>query len=146
MDAIRKSLKNPKDIHKSIEELLTSNILLKKELTSFRKENMKRYKDIIKNELEQINGMRFFSGILSINAEDSKTLVLELRKEMTDVCIVIGIELGDRAALTIGISDALVTSKDLNAMAIIQNIAPKINGGGGGQPFFATAGGKKPSG
>ena len=57
-----------------------------------------------------------------------------------------GAEIEGKANLAIIISDELVKQKNLNASAIIREIAKEIEGGGGGQPFFATAGGKKPEG
>jgi alanyl-tRNA synthetase len=59
---------------------------------------------------------------------------------------VIGSENGDKASLVVMVSDRLINEKKLSAAAIIKEISPEINGGGGGQPFLATAGGKNPAG
>ena len=146
LDALRTSLRNPKDIHKSIADILNSNADLQKEVSSFRAESVKGFKNVIKEELESINGVNFIARTLDMNTDDVKTLVHELRKEVEDLFIVIGTSSGSKATLTIGVSDSVVKSKDLNAGKIIREIAKKIQGGGGGQPFFATAGGKNANG
>ena len=146
LDALRSSLRNPKDIHKSVADILNSNSELQKEVSSFRAESVKNYKSAIKSEVESINGVNFIARTLDMNNDDVKTLVHELRKEVEDLFIVIGTEAGGKATLTIGISDSVVKSKDLNAGKIIREVAKKIQGGGGGQPFFATAGGKNAAG
>ncbi len=146
LDALRNSLRNPKNIHKSLADVLDSNSELQKEVSSFRAESVKNYKNVIKSEVEPLNGVHFIARTLEMNNEDVKTLVHELRKEVEDLFIVIGTQSGDKATLTIGVSDSIVKSKDLNAGKIIREIAKKIQGGGGGQPFFATAGGKNAAG
>lgn len=146
LEALRSSLRNPKDINKSISDILDSNAELQKEVSSFRAESIKNFKNVIKDEIEAVNGINFMARTLDMNTEDVKTLIHELRKEVADLFIVIGTQSGDKATLTIGISDAVVTSKNLNAGKIIREVAKKIQGGGGGQPFFATAGGKNASG
>jgi alanyl-tRNA synthetase len=146
LDALRGSLRNPKDIHKSISDLLESNSQLEKEVISFRMDQARNFKQRIKEELETINGVQFYGRELDMNTEDVKTIVHELRKEIDDLCIVVGTKSNDKATLTIGISDQLVKSKGLDAGKMVREIAKNINGGGGGQPFFATAGGKNPEG
>jgi alanyl-tRNA synthetase len=146
LDALRGSLRNPKDIHKSISDLLESNSQLEKEVISFRMDQARNFKQRIKEELETINGVQFYGRELDMNNEDVKTIVHELRKEIDDLCIVVGTKSNDKATLTIGISDQLVKSKGLDAGKMVREIAKNINGGGGGQPFFATAGGKNPEG
>ncbi len=146
LDALRDSLRNPQDIHKSISELIAANSNLEKEVLSFRSESLKSFKAVIKSELEEINGVNFYAREIDMNNEDVKSLTHELRKEISNAFIVIANRSGDKATLTIGISDNLVQSKGLDAGKIVREIAKKIQGGGGGQPFFATAGGKNAAG
>tara|TARA_R110002050_G_scaffold300793_1_gene472800 strand:+ start:5985 stop:8600 length:2616 start_codon:yes stop_codon:yes gene_type:complete len=146
LDALRGSLRNPKDIEKSISDLLDSNSNLEKEMMSFRLDRARGFKQHIKDELEEINGINFHARELDLNNDDVKTMVHELRKEVDDLFLVIATKSGEKATLTIAISDGLVKSKDLNAGKIIRELAKNIKGGGGGQPFFATAGGKDSSG
>ena len=146
LNALRSSLRNPKDIEKSLSDLVSSNSTLEKEIMSFRTERAKSFKQVIKDELEVINGVNFHARTLDMNADDVKTIIHELRKEVEDLFIVVATKSGEKATLTVGISDSLTKSKDLNAGKIIREIAKNIKGGGGGQPFFATAGGKDSSG
>jgi alanyl-tRNA synthetase len=146
LSALRSSLRNPKDIEKSLLDLVSSNSNLEKEIMSFRADRAKSFKQVIKDELEVINGVNFHARTLDMNADDVKTIIHELRKEVEDLFIVIATKNGEKATLTVGISDSLTKSKDLNAGKIIREIAKNIKGGGGGQPFFATAGGKDSSG
>ncbi|MGB0807159.1 MAG: alanine--tRNA ligase, partial [Salibacteraceae bacterium] len=146
LDTLRDSMRNPKDIHKSMVDLIASNGELQKEVSSFRAESVKNFKSVIKEELEDVNGVNFYARVMDMNSDDIKTLVHELRKEVNNLFIVIGNTSGSKATLTIGISDTIVKEKDLNAGKIIREVAKKIQGGGGGQPFFATAGGKNASG
>lgn len=79
-----------------------------------------------------------------MDAQELKTISFSLRKE-ENLALVLGAKSGDKALLSIMLTDDLV-EKGLDASVIIREIAKEINGGGGGQPFFATAGGSKPSG
>ena len=146
LDALRASLRNPKDIEKSLSELVATNSNLEKEMMSFRLDRVRSFKQHIKDELELINGVNFHARELDVNTEDVKAMVHELRKEVDDLFIVIATKSDDKATLTIAISDSVVKSKGLNAGKIIRELAKNIKGGGGGQPFFATAGGKDASG
>jgi len=146
LDALRSSLRNPKDIKKSISDLLSSNSNLEKEMNAFRTERAKNFKQHIKDELESINGINFHARELDINTDDVKKMVHEIRNEVEDAFVVIATKSDNKATLTIGISDSVVKSKELHAGNIVRELAKKINGGGGGQPFFATAGGKNADG
>lgn len=146
LDALRSSLRNPKDITKSISDLLSSNSNLEKEMNAFRTERAKNFKQHIKDELELINGINFHARELDINTDDVKKMAHELRNEVENAFIVIATKSENKATLTIAISDELVKSKGLHAGNMVRELAKKISGGGGGQPFFATAGGKNPEG
>lgn len=146
LDALRSSLRNPKDIKKSISDLLSSNSNLEKEMNAFRMERAKNFKQHIKDELESINGINFHARELDINTDDVKKMVHEIRNEVEDAFVVIATKSDNKATLTIGISDSVVKSKELHAGNIVRELAKKISGGGGGQPFFATAGGKNADG
>ncbi|UTW67402.1 alanine--tRNA ligase [bacterium SCSIO 12643] len=146
LDALRASLRNPKDIKKSISDLLSSNSNLEKEMNAFRTERAKNFKQHIKDELESINGINFHARELDINTDDVKKMVHEIRNEVENAFVVIATKSDNKATLTIGISDSVVKSKELHAGNIVRELAKKISGGGGGQPFFATAGGKNADG
>jgi len=94
-----------------------------------------------------INGIKFIGGKVDIDSADAvKQLAFDLGREADNLFFVAGANIGGKPNLTLYISKELVASRDLNASKIIREIAKEIKGGGGGQPFFATAGGKDLSG
>ena len=102
-------------------------------------------------ELEEkaviINNIRFVSGKLQADsAEVLKNIAYQVRNQSDNTVLVIGSENGDKANLLVMVSDKLIKENNLSAVAIIKEIAGEINGGGGGQTFLATAGGKNPLG
>jgi len=83
---------------------------------------------------------------VDIDAAYVKDLAFAIRNEVTDLFLVLGNVSDDKANLTLMISDNLVEEMKWNASQIIRELAKEIQGGGGGQNYFATAGGKKPEG
>ena len=93
-----------------------------------------------------MNDVKFVSGILDLDVASIKDLAFSLLKEFNNLYLVLGNKAGDKANITIAISDSLISEKNLNAGKIIREISKEILGGGGGQAHFATAGGKNPQG
>ena len=87
-----------------------------------------------------------FRSIQLPSADAIKTLSYELRNSGTNMAVLLGAEIDGKPHLSLIFSDELVQSKGLNASNIIRTISKSIQGGGGGQPFYATAGGKDASG
>jgi alanyl-tRNA synthetase len=75
-----------------------------------------------------------------------KNIAYQVRSASDNTVLAIGSENGGKASILVMVSDKLVKDRKINAVAIIKEIAVEIDGGGGGQPFLATAGGKKPEG
>ena len=88
--------------------------------------------------------MRLIAKEVQMDAEDMKSVSFQLRKE-NNLAMVLGAKAGGKALLSVMLTDDLV-AKGLNANAMIREIAKDIQGSGGGQPFFATAGGVSPEG
>lgn len=139
-------LKNPKDINKAIQDLIDQNSKLQKEIDAMKKEQAKGAKDEILKSKKEINGVNFVSANLAMDAGSVKDIAYQIKGQLENLFLVIGSYEEDKAMLTIMISDNLVQEKGLHAGNIIRELAKEIGGGGGGQPFFATAGGKNPSG
>ena len=133
-----------KDSKKGVEQLITSNKTLEKQIATLKKSNAGNVKEDLLKEAVAVNGIRFIAKEVEMEAEDMKNVSFALRKEES-LAMVLAATVGDKALLTVMITDDLVAN-GMNAGAMIREIAKEIEGGGGGQPFFATAGGAKPSG
>jgi alanyl-tRNA synthetase len=147
INQLRDLLKNPKDIGKSVENLLEENSWLRKELEKTVLEKSSGLKDELAGKAEAINGINFIAQRVALpNAEAVKNLAYNLKDIVPDLFLVLGTEIDGKPGLTVMIADNLVKDKGLNAGNIVRELAKEIHGGGGGQPFFATAGGKNASG
>ena len=133
-----------KDLKKGVEQLITTNKNLEKQITTLKKANAANVKDDLLSSAVEVNGIRFIGQEVEMEAEDMKNVSFALRKE-ENLAMVLAAKLGEKALLTVMLTDDLVAN-GMNAGAMIRDIAKEIQGGGGGQPFFATAGGAKPSG
>ena len=139
-------LKNPKDPLKALSSIQSENTALKKQLDQLLKDKAKNLKGNLESELKDINGVLFLTKKLDLDANSIKTLAFDLGHTFKNLFLVFGAESNGKAILTCYVSKEIVTEKKLNAGTIIRELGKYIQGGGGGQPFFATAGGKKPSG
>jgi alanyl-tRNA synthetase len=146
LDEVSEILKNPKDLVKSLTNLAEENAALRKVASEFAKIKAGHIREDLLKSAEAINGMRFISGKLDLDSEAIKNIAFELRSEGDDIFLVLANETDGKAGLTIAISDELVRAKKLNAGDMIREIAKEIQGGGGGQPHIATAGGKNVAG
>jgi len=133
-----------KDLKKGVEQLITTNKNLEKQITTLKKAIAANVKDDLLNSAVEVNGVRFIAQEVEMEAEDMKNVSFALRKE-ENLAMVLAAKLGEKALLTVMLTDDVV-AKGYNAGAIIRDVAKEIEGGGGGQPFFATAGGANPSG
>jgi alanyl-tRNA synthetase len=114
---------------------------LQKQLSQFEKEKA----DIIKSELlsrvKQVNGINFIAEKIDLDNHMIKDLAFQIRGQIDNLFMVLATDKGGKANISVMISDNLVKEKNLNAGSIVKDLAKEINGGGGGQAFFATAGG-----
>jgi alanyl-tRNA synthetase len=133
-----------KDLKKGVEQLIASAKHLEKQLKQFKKANTGNVKDDLLNSAVELNGIRFIAQEVDMDAEDMKNVSFSLRKE-DNLAMVLAAKVDVKALLTVMLTDDLV-AKGMNAGTMIREIAKEINGGGGGQPFFATAGGTSLSG
>jgi len=145
-NAVKESLKNAKDPVKAITALQDENSTLKKQLEQLLKEKAGSLKGDLKNEITDLNGVNFLAKKIDLDAKGIKDLAHELGGELDNLFLFFGAENDGKATLTCYISKDLVASKDLHAGTIVRELGKHIQGGGGGQPFFATAGGKNPAG
>lgn len=146
LDAISSMLKNPKDVEKAIDDLIQKNQQLTKEIEQFQREKTKEIKAELKTKISEINGIHFLGDVVSLDANSVKDILFQLKGETPNFVGVIGNTEGDKCGLSLIISDNLVESNKWNAAQFIREVSSHIQGGGGGQPFFATAGGKNSKG
>lgn len=126
-------------IHRAIEE----NSELKKKVEEAAKETTARLKDALAKSATEVNGVKVISGVYNVSASVIKDIAFQLRGEIKDnLLFVCGSVENNKPTLTVIISDNLVKDNSLNAGKMIREAAKLIQGGGGGQPHFATAGGK----
>ena len=145
IDELKSLLKSPKNISKTVEDLILQNSKLQKEIEQFKKADEKNIKASILNEIENINGVNFLAKEVALDAGSIKNLAFQLKAEVDHLFLVLGSKVG-KTTLTVAFSNDMVEEKEMNAGKIVRELAKEIQGGGGGQAFFATAGGKKPEG
>jgi alanyl-tRNA synthetase len=135
-------LKNPKDVLKSVQGLLEDNSALQKQIDSMLREKAKGLKLELLTKKQNINGINFIAERIELDSADAiKDLSFDLRNQIDNLFMVLGAEVKGKPSLSVIISDNLVKDKNLNAGAIVRELGKEILGGGGGQPFYATAGG-----
>nr|WP_299073107.1 alanine--tRNA ligase [uncultured Allomuricauda sp.] len=143
---IKDLLNNAQDPVKAVVGLQEENSTLKKQVEQLLKDKAKGLKNELISELEEINGVRFLSKKVDLDAAGIKDLAFEIGGQYSNLFLLLAAEKDGKALLSCYISKELVSEKDLNAGTIVRELGKHIQGGGGGQPFFATAGGKNPSG
>ncbi len=146
LEEIKNGLKNAKDPVKAINNLQEENSALKKQVESLLKDKAKNLKSELIQEIKVVNGVNFLAKRVDLDAAGIKDLAFQLGEEIDDLFLLFGTEQNGKALLSCYVSKNLVKEKDLNAGQIVRELGKYIQGGGGGQPFFATAGGKKPEG
>ncbi|SHJ06767.1 alanyl-tRNA synthetase [Tangfeifania diversioriginum] len=147
LDSIRETVKGSKDILGSVMNLLRENTELSKKIEAFGRDRLKILKANLKSKVLLENGVNIIAEKVDVdNAGMLKDLAFQLKGEADNLFLVLGAEINGKPNLTVMISDELVEEKELNAGQIVREAGKEIKGGGGGQPFYATAGGKDPSG
>ena len=139
---IKATLKNPQDVLKAVVSLQEENAKLSKQIEQFLKEKVKHLKASVASQLKEINGVQFLATQVDLNPEGAKDLAYELGTLGTNIFLVLATVDEDKPMLSCYISKELVATKNLNAGTVVRELGKYIQGGGGGQPFFATAGGK----
>ena len=140
---IQDALKSPKDVLSSVTTLIQQNSDLSKKIEGFQQENLKTVKANLKDKLVTQQGINIIATKVQLdNAALIKDLAFQLKGEIENLFLVLGAEINGRPNLSVMISENLVKEKGLNAGQIVREAGKAIKGGGGGQPFYATAGGK----
>ena len=146
LEEVKSLFKNPQDLPKAVEYIQTENSILKKQLDEFKRLKSKILAEEIKLEIEEVKEISFLAKLVDLDLQSIKDLSFELGKDYENLFMVLGSVSGGKAILSCYISKRLVNKKDLDAGKVVRKLGKYIQGSGGGQPFFATAGGKKPEG
>lgn len=140
---IQEMLKSPKDLKKALEALLLERNELKKEIEALHLKQAGALKTELIQKLQVVNGINLIIEQVQLPSSDAlKKLCFEIKNEVNNVLAIIAAEIEGKPQIAVTIHEELVNSKGLNASILVRELAKEIQGGGGGQPFFATAGGK----
>jgi alanyl-tRNA synthetase len=140
------SLLKTQDVLKSVGQLIEENQLLNKKISQLNSAKAGDLKNDLLKEAEEVNGVRFIAKSVDLDAKAIKNLAFELTKSNDNLLLVLASQVDGKVTLTIALSEKLSQSKDLHAGNMVRELSKEIKGGGGGQAFFATAGGKDASG
>ena len=147
LNSIKELFKNPKDIIKAVENIFLENDKLTKQVAEIAKEKSGNIKDEIIKTISNNNGVNVaFCKIDIPDAGMLRDIAFQVKAQVENLFLVLGTEINGKAHVAVMVSENLVKEKNLHAGNIVKEIAKEINGGGGGQPFYATAGGTKPEG
>ncbi|MEO9477669.1 MAG: alanine--tRNA ligase [Cyclobacteriaceae bacterium] len=143
LDQIKELLKNPKDPIKAVQSLLDEKNQLEKNLYQVNQEKAKGLKSELIKAAIKSEGLNIIVKKVSLPAADVlKQLSFELKNELEGLVLILAADLGGKPMLSVMIDEKLIKEKDMNASQLVRDMASSIKGGGGGQPFYATAGGK----
>ncbi len=146
LNQVKTALKNPQDILKAVHSMQEENAKLAKQIEALVKDKVKNLKASLIAEIQEINGVQFLAKQVDLNPEGAKDLAYELGNLGNNLFLVLATADEEKPMLTCYVSKELVADKNLNAGQVVRELGKFIQGGGGGQPFFATAGGKNVAG
>ena len=143
---LKEALKNPKDVLKGVKTIIDQNKGLQKKLDILGDLIVLSTKENTIQKMTNINGVNFIAEELDFDADNIRKLSQVISQTLDDVFLVFATVINDKPLISVTVSKNLVETRGMNAGAIIRELAKEIKGGGGGQPHFATAGGKDVSG
>jgi alanyl-tRNA synthetase len=146
MEAVKLQLKNPKDLVQSVQALQEENSKLRKELDKVNTQLVQQMTADLESEIQSHKGISLLCKEVNLNAAGMKDALFQIGKTRKDLVAILGSKKEDKPILSCYVSKELVDQGTYQANTIIKEIGQYIKGGGGGQPFFATAGGKHPAG
>ena len=147
LKAVRAFFNNAKDLQGVIQKYIEEHDTMKKEIEQFQAQAVERTKNYLLTEIQTVNGVNVIRRVLDMQPASVKDLVFQLRAAVAPPFLcVIGSVHQDKPQLSIMLSDDMVSDHGLNAGQMVREAAKLIQGGGGGQPHFAQAGGKNAEG
>ena len=146
VSSLKSLVKSPTEPLKAVQQLMDQNADMRKQLEVLNHEKALQLKDELITKVELINGINYLSIRINADANSAKDIAFAMRAKVENLFLVLGSENDGKATLSVLVSDELVATRGMNAGTIVRELAKAIQGGGGGQPGFATAGGKNPVG
>ena len=147
LKAIRSVFNNAKDLQGVIQKYIDEHDTMKKEIEQYQAQAVERAKDQLLAKAREVGGVKVIATQLPVDPQSAKDLAFKLRQAQPDhLLCVIGSVYQEKPLLTVMLSDDMVSDHQLNAGQLVREAAKLIQGGGGGQPHFATAGGKNKDG
>jgi alanyl-tRNA synthetase len=144
---LKELLKAPKDVVKAVQALLDERTALQKQVEALQHEKVQQLKNQLLDKIEAINGhSRLVERVDVPSADALKQLAYDLKAKVDNLAVVLGADINGKPQLAVMLPDSLIQGRNLNAGQVVKELAKNIKGGGGGQPFFATAGGSDSSG
>ncbi|RDC63187.1 alanine--tRNA ligase [Adhaeribacter pallidiroseus] len=144
LDAVKEALGVQTNLAAAIEKLTTENNTLRKQLEQFELKQLTVLKDFLLTKVQEINGVKLIAEKVEVSSADYlKKLAFDSRNALPEnLCLILAAEIDHKPQLAVMLSDNLVSDRKMNAISLVKELAKEIKGGGGGQPFYATAGGK----
>ncbi|MEL6534911.1 MAG: alanine--tRNA ligase-related protein, partial [Bacteroidota bacterium] len=144
VEQVKALLKNPKDLPKSVQSLMDERNAMAKEIEALHAAQAGQIKEnLLKKVAPQGEAMVIVEQVALPSADALKKLAFELKQQVGKLFMVLAADIKGKPQIAVMIAEELVEAKSLNAGKMVKDLARNIQGGGGGQPFFATAGGKK---
>lgn len=145
--SVQALLNNPQNPVKALNSLIEERNALQKQVDKYARESARRFKDELLKSVFSLNNMSVIKAFAPEPVNDPailKDVAFQLKNEIENLFLVIGTVSGGKPFLAVAVSDKLISEKKLHAGEIVREAAKEIGGGGGGQPFYANAGGKDP--
>ncbi|GAA4408924.1 alanine--tRNA ligase [Nibrella viscosa] len=147
LDELKELLKAPKDVVKAVQSLLEERNQLQKKIEALENEKLQQVKEQLLQHAEAINGYTVLVQRVDVPSADAlKQLAYDLKAKVENLALVLGADINGKPQLAVMLADEIIKEKNLHAGNMVKELAKEIRGGGGGQPFFATAGGSDTSG
>ncbi|MBD1396158.1 alanine--tRNA ligase [Pontibacter sp. JH31] len=144
LNAVREVLGTHSNISGAVQKLQEDNKALQKQLEQFELKQLTSLKESLVQKAQSIDGVNFVAEKVDVSTADYlKKLAFDMRQALDNLVLVLAAEIDGKPQIAVMLSDNLVSDRKLNASQIVRELAKEIKGGGGGQPFYATAGGKE---
>ncbi len=144
---LKELLKAPQDLVKAVQSLVDERNALQKQVDALQNEKVQQLKNELLANVEAVNGYsRLVQRVDVPSADALKQLAYDLKAKVDNLALVLGADINGKPQLAVMLPDSLIQNKNMNAGQVVKELAKNIKGGGGGQPFFATAGGSDSSG